>query len=419
MPMVSHSRIRISSGVAEVSSDSDFEDSPQFGTLARRGGSMFVFCDIDGVKTWLPFSQDYSYYVHSQTVAARQWAVIHDLGTRAVWVQVTNERGEVVDPESIDTVSADIVGVTFSSETKGVAVVVASLPSISGSITTQLLSRPEGATIASVEHGLLVLDDTLLGRVMASVNDLIGAHQLGTASPLNMAAAGDDAAIGEVVRGDDSRLTDARTPTTPHTHFDPATQAEQIYADKEHSHPEYADTVHPHTVYAAKEHSHPEYADTVHPHTVYADKEHSHPEYADTVHSHPLASESPGLMSSDEKKRLDNIPYNIAASISTRPYENEKVMAFIAPRPFFISESSPSVAVSLNPMNRDYALPIYRNSDEIGEIAFSAGSSEGVFSFLSDGDQGFNAGDRLSIHAPRQQAGEDFVNIGITVSATF
>ncbi len=47
-------------------------------------------------------------------------------------------------------------------------------------------------------------------------SDLSGRPTLGTAAPLNVAAAG-DAAAGEVVRGNDTRLTNSRTPTT-HTH---------------------------------------------------------------------------------------------------------------------------------------------------------------------------------------------------------
>lgn len=50
---------------------------------------------------------------------------------------------------------------------------------------------------------------------------LSGLPTLGTAAALNVPASG-DAAVGEVVKGDDTRLTDARTPTT-HSHWLTAT----------------------------------------------------------------------------------------------------------------------------------------------------------------------------------------------------
>lgn len=85
------------------------------------------------------------------------------------------------------------------------------------------------ATTAAVAFGYQPLDADLTaiaaltttpyGRALLALADAVAlrtAAGLGTAAPLNVAAAG-DAAAGEVVKGSDTRLTDSRTPTA-HTH---------------------------------------------------------------------------------------------------------------------------------------------------------------------------------------------------------
>ena len=82
-------------------------------------------------------------------------------------------------------------------------------------------SAPLGAAIVA-QVDASIGTDWRAGVALADVatsgayGDLSGLPTLGTAAPLNVAAAG-DAAAGEVVKGDDTRLSDARTPTA-HTH---------------------------------------------------------------------------------------------------------------------------------------------------------------------------------------------------------
>lgn len=70
--------------------------------------------------------------------------------------------------------------------------------SVSG--VSQILNKPTLATVAT----------------SGAYTDLSGSPTLGTSAALNVAAAG-NAASGEVVKGNDTRLTDARTPLA-HTH---------------------------------------------------------------------------------------------------------------------------------------------------------------------------------------------------------
>jgi len=72
------------------------------------------------------------------------------------------------------------------------------------------LSDIANAAIARTNLGIATVGST------GAYDDLTGKPTLGTSASLNVAASG-NASAGQVVKGDDSRLTDARTPTA-HTH---------------------------------------------------------------------------------------------------------------------------------------------------------------------------------------------------------
>lgn len=76
---------------------------------------------------------------------------------------------------------------------------------------------PSGDGIVSVTGGVLDTPATLRARVAADAANLRSDLGLGTAALLNVPASG-NAASGEVVKGDDGRLSNARTPTT-HNHI--------------------------------------------------------------------------------------------------------------------------------------------------------------------------------------------------------
>ncbi len=97
------------------------------------------------------------------------------------------------------------------------------LQSVTGTLDEIVVTGGDVISLASAVTTSLGLADTAVQPAdLATVAttgvyaDLTGLPTLGTAAALDVAATG-DAAVGEVVKGDDTRLTDARTPTA-HTH---------------------------------------------------------------------------------------------------------------------------------------------------------------------------------------------------------
>lgn len=88
--------------------------------------------------------------------------------------------------------------------------------SVSG--VSQILNKPSISTVGMTgQYGDLIGSPSLSTvATSGAYSDLSGKPSLGTAASLNVAASG-DAASGEVVKGNDSRLTNTRTPTA-HTH---------------------------------------------------------------------------------------------------------------------------------------------------------------------------------------------------------
>ena len=79
-----------------------------------------------------------------------------------------------------------------------------------------------------------------------------------------------------------------------HTHSDYAASVHthSQYADIDHAHSEYASSTHTHTGYAEVDHSHTEYVTAEHTHSGYALENHEHTSYASTSHSHSEYAEA-------------------------------------------------------------------------------------------------------------------------------
>lgn len=124
------------------------------------------------------------------------------------------------------TLSASVTGSGVSSgdaiNFSGAAGAVTNL-SVSETATTVSIASSSGAGVAipaATDTTAGVLDATRAAKIdglaavatSGSYNDLSNTPALGTASALNVAASG-DASSGQVVKGNDSRLTNSRTPT--------------------------------------------------------------------------------------------------------------------------------------------------------------------------------------------------------------
>ena len=426
-------------GVKNAPSVEQLPGDPQPGAFFTVDGALYAYCELgDSVRSWAKMSQDQSYYVHHQTVEAYSWAINHELGSVNSWLYVVDETGAIQSPE-VQLVDGDLTVINFESPTKGRAVVF----SLERVATEEVFAqRVEVAgNIIIDESGIsidgrapVVLDDDLNATVAAAVQALFATYNLGTASGLNVPAEGADADLDQVVRGDDSRLTDARPPrahshddlyalenhphnyaTTGHTHseYSPVTHPHPELATDDHDHDsDYSPAVHSHAGYEAVAHTHSGYSPVVHTHSGYAEVDHTHSGYSPTDHDHVLTDDEPGFMTAEEKIKMDAMPYCISVSLNSKPSDSEVVAFVVLARNFQINVDRCS-ARSLLPMESNCVFQIKHSGSYLyGEIFFTAGSSVGQVVIYNDV---FSSNSKLSIHAP-ETVGDDVVNIGITLS---
>jgi hypothetical protein len=142
------------------------------------------------------------------------------------------------NPDTTAGLTWGFVGGVARSATGGISIIAAGTVTLTGNATNRVELDPASGTV-SVQTGatwtaskiplrLLVTNDFAITtntdvRAWASVgltsinwSDVVGKPTFGTASALNVATTG-NATAGQVVKGDDTRLSDARTPTA-HTH---------------------------------------------------------------------------------------------------------------------------------------------------------------------------------------------------------
>lgn len=148
-------------------------------------------------------------------------------GTREVDVIEFAPSGPQGIPGAVDSVngragpvvltSAD-VGLSNVNNTSDASKPVSTAQAAADTAVATAASNALAAHVAAADpHTGYALESSLAAvATSGAYADLTGKPTLGTAAPLNVAASG-DAASGEVVKGNDSRLTNARTPTA-HTH---------------------------------------------------------------------------------------------------------------------------------------------------------------------------------------------------------
>ena len=105
--------------------------------------------------------------------------------------------------------------------------------------------------------------------------------------------------------------------------------------------------------------------------------------------------------------------YDLALSITGKPSASASVLNFCVVDPFTMpSNLVGSVAKSITASTGTAVFTITKNGTEIGSITFSAGSTDGVFTFATA--QTFQIGDFIRISAPSTQD-STLANIGITL----
>lgn len=105
--------------------DTNFPATPQPGRLVFKDRILYICTAVeDDLPVWVPMTQTLQMHKHLQLTNALEWTVSHGLNTGSVFVQVYDEDGKWVIPDSINTSVFNQVTVGFSTPIKGHAVVM-------------------------------------------------------------------------------------------------------------------------------------------------------------------------------------------------------------------------------------------------------------------------------------------------------
>lgn len=110
---------------------------------------VFSICGeiLNGLPLWIPLTQQLDTHVHTQTEGAMEWTFNHSLNTATALVQVFDQNGQVVIPDSIDCSVFNSVTIRFANSQVGTAVVM--LGNTSGGSRQQLAFEQQFVNSAS------------------------------------------------------------------------------------------------------------------------------------------------------------------------------------------------------------------------------------------------------------------------------
>jgi hypothetical protein len=106
--------------------EEDFPTSPQPGRVLFKNSdrTLYICAEIGDLPIWVPLTQVRNMYRHTQTVAAMEWTIPHNLGMAPVLVQVYDLDGKWILPDETQYTSNNAVLVKFSAPTQGQAVIL-------------------------------------------------------------------------------------------------------------------------------------------------------------------------------------------------------------------------------------------------------------------------------------------------------
>lgn len=214
-------------------SNAEFPQNPSIGTIIIKDQVIYSYIKIGGLETWYPFASKTNSYIHTQGIPATTWTIQHNLQSSNIWYQVRDTEKNIVYVGST-TIDNNQFTLNFTAAIAGTVVVVApdsiDVPEIRA---TSITVGNSGEVIVDTSgirvNGEYVLTSDVINfqissAISAHANEQ-GAHSynkladlptLGTSSALDVAATG-NASVGQVVKGNDTRLSDARTPLS-HVH---------------------------------------------------------------------------------------------------------------------------------------------------------------------------------------------------------
>lgn len=109
---------------AVIGIDVNFPANPIPGRLVFKDKILYICTENDGLPVWVPMTKTLSMQKHVQAVDALEWTFAHNLNTNSVFVQVYDENGQWVIPDSININTFNQVTVGFSMPIKGTMIVM-------------------------------------------------------------------------------------------------------------------------------------------------------------------------------------------------------------------------------------------------------------------------------------------------------
>lgn len=104
-----------------IASSTQFPENPKVGSVLFMDSTLYICVEVGALPVWVPLVQNISMHTHTQSTAAQEWTITHNLNTSALIVQVFDNASNYIIPDVI-SVSFNQVLIVFSSPTTGMAV---------------------------------------------------------------------------------------------------------------------------------------------------------------------------------------------------------------------------------------------------------------------------------------------------------
>jgi len=108
-----------------VQTETNFPETPVVGRVVFKDAKLYMCVAINNlIPVWLPLTNKIDTYVHSEAVASTTWTVNHGMNTTIPLIQVYDEEGEMLIPESATPLDNNNMTITFNVAVSGTAIVL-------------------------------------------------------------------------------------------------------------------------------------------------------------------------------------------------------------------------------------------------------------------------------------------------------
>ncbi len=145
----------VSNVMLKLAIETGLPASPEPGRVIFHQKRVMVCVELaDGVPMWVPLTNEISAKIHTQTSPSDTWVITHDFNSSSVFVQVYDNMGISVLPDSVNTSVKNRVTVSFNANLTGRAIVM--LGELSGVPKDDVAFEQSftNSTTWVVEHGL-------------------------------------------------------------------------------------------------------------------------------------------------------------------------------------------------------------------------------------------------------------------------